>query len=147
MTPQLDLNAVEHRLITMRKSLEQLEPLGPVDLDRLEADPATGLVVERILALLVDLAFAINSHVAEAELGESPPTSAAGFGAAEKVGVIDAELAAALAPAEGPHHVLVQLCLDAEPEHVASVVSAAVSGYRTYVGQVDRWVVTRRAVS
>ena len=139
MTSSLDLGSVEHRLITMRKSVGHLESVGPVDRARLESDPATGLAVERILALLVDLAFAINSHVSAAVLGEVPQTSAASFGAAEKAGMIDAELAAALAPPDGPHNVLMQLYLDTEPEEVAAVVSAALSGYGEYVRQVAAW--------
>jgi uncharacterized protein YutE (UPF0331/DUF86 family) len=123
----------------MRRSVTQLDSLGPVDRACLEVDPATGLVVERILALLVDLAFAINTHVAAAVLSEVPRTSAESFGAAERAGMIDAVLASALAPADGPHHVLVQLSLDSEPEKVAAVVSAALSGYGEYVWQVARW--------
>jgi uncharacterized protein YutE (UPF0331/DUF86 family) len=122
----------------MRKSVGQLDSLGPVDRARLESNPATGLVVERILALLVDLAFAINSHVAAAVLGEVPNTPADSFGAAERAGMIDAELATALAPPD-PHNVLVQLYLDTEPEEVAAIVSAALSGYGEYVRQVARW--------
>jgi uncharacterized protein YutE (UPF0331/DUF86 family) len=139
LTPRLNRESVEHRLITMRKSVGQLDSLGPADRARLERDPATGLVVERILALLVDLAFEINSHVSAAVLGEVPQTIAASFAAAEKAGMIDAELAAALASPDGPHNVLVQLYLDSEPEEVAGVVSAALSGYGEYVRQVARW--------
>lgn len=123
----------------MRRSVGQLDSLGPVDTARLDRDPATGLVVERILALLGDLAFAINTHVSSAVLDEVPQTSTAAFGAAERAGLIDAELATALTPSEGPHHVLLQLCLDAEPEEVAAVVSAALAGYEEYVRQVTRW--------
>lgn len=43
---------------------------------RLERDPATGLVVDRILALLDDLAVAINRQVAAGALGTVPRTSA-----------------------------------------------------------------------
>lgn len=140
MTPGLDRGSIEHRLITMRKSLGQLDSLGPVGRARLESDPETGLVVERILALLVDLAFAINRGVSAVVLGEDPQTPAASFGAAEKVGMIDAELAAALAPPDGPHNVLVQLYLDTEPEEVTAVVSAARSEYWEYVRQVADWI-------
>lgn len=137
----VDRAAIEHRLITMRKSVVQLDSLGRLDSARLADDPGTGLAVERVLALLNDLAFAINRHVCEGVLGEAPPlTPAASFGAAERAGLIDAELAAALAPEDGPHHVLVQLCLDAEPEAVAAVVAAARSGYREYVRQVTDWI-------
>ena len=137
----VDRAAIEHRLITMRKSVVQLDSLGRLDSARLADDPGTGLAVERVLALLNDLAFAINRHVSAGVLSEAPPlTPAASFGAAERAGLIDAELAAALAPADGPHHVLVQLCLDAEPGEVAAVVSAARSGYREYVRQVTDWI-------
>lgn len=123
----------------MRKSVGQLDSFGPLDRTRLESDPAAGLVVERVLALLADLAFAINSHVSAALSGDVPQTSAASFGAAAKAGMIDAELATTLAPPDGPHHVLVQLYLDTEPEEIAAVVSAALSGYGEYVRQVARW--------
>lgn len=140
MTPRSDWGSVAHKLITMRKSVGQLDALGPVDRAHLESDPATGLVIERILALLADLAFAINSQVSAAVLGEMPQATAASFGAAAKAGMIDAELATALARPDGPHHVLVQLYLDTEPEAVAAVVSAALSGYGEYVLQVARWI-------
>lgn len=142
-TAQVTVNqaAIEHRLITMRKSVVQLDSLGRLDSARLANDPGTGLAVERVLALLNDLASTINRHVSEGVLGEAPPqTPAASFGTAARAGLIDAELAAALAPADGPHHVLVQLYLDAEPEEVAAVVTAARSGYREYVRQVTDWI-------
>lgn len=124
----------------MRRSVGQLDSLGPVGRERLESAPDTGLVVERILALLTDLAFAINRHVSVAVSGEEPQTPAASFGAAERAGMIDAGLATALAPPDGPHNVLVQLYLDTEPEEVAAVVSAARAGYREYVRQVADWI-------
>jgi uncharacterized protein YutE (UPF0331/DUF86 family) len=137
----VDREAIEHRLITMRKSVVQLDSVGRLDSARLASDPGTGLAVERVLALLNDLAFAINRHVCAGLSDEAPPqTATASFGAAERAGLIDDELAAALAPADGPHHVLVQLYLDAEPAQVAAIVSAARSGYREYVRQVTDWI-------
>lgn len=108
----------------------------------LESDPETGLVVERILALLIDLVFAIGRHISAAVSGDEPQAPAALFGAAEKAGRIDAEPTTALAPPDGPHNVLVQLYLDTEPEEVTAVVSAALSGYREYVRQVADWITT-----
>lgn len=137
--PRLDRASVEHRLITMRKAIGQLDAVGPVDRARLERHPPTGLGAERILALLDDLAFAINTQVCAAVLGEVPPTSAASFGAAEKAGLIDAELANRLVPSEGPHYVLLQLYLDSEPDEVAAVVADALNGYGEYVRQVSGW--------
>ena len=139
MTPDPDADPVERRLITMRRSVGQLSALGPVGRGRLDHDPAAGLVIERVLALLAGLAFEINREVAAATLGETPETPAAAAGAAVRAGLIDERLAAALAPPDGPHHVLVQLYLDSEPEQVAGVVSAAVAGYLEYVRQVGGW--------
>ena len=139
MTACLDREAVENWLLTMRKSVGQLCAAGPLDTGRLARDPASGLVVERALALLADLAFEVNRQVAAAVLGETPESDAAAFGAAGRAGAIDAGLAAALIPPDGPHHVQVQLYLDSEPERVAAVVSAAAAGYQEYVRQVTRW--------
>jgi uncharacterized protein YutE (UPF0331/DUF86 family) len=138
--PDLDRASVEHRLITMRKAIGQLESIGPVQGARLRRDPAAGLAIERILALLGDLAFAINARVSGAVLGEVPPTPGAAFGAIGRVGVLDPELASALAPLDGPHHVLLQLSLDTEPDEAAAVVRAALAGYREYVRQVTGWI-------
>ena len=77
MTPCLDRQAVENRLVTMVKSVGQLGAPGPLDRERLARDPASGLVVERVLALLADLAFEVNRQVAAAVLGETPETGAA----------------------------------------------------------------------
>jgi uncharacterized protein YutE (UPF0331/DUF86 family) len=137
---RLDPRAVENRLVTIRKSVGQLAAPGPLDPERLDRDPAVGVVVERALALLADLAFEINRQVAAAALEETPATAAAAFGAAARAGLIDARLAAALTPPDGPHHVLVQLYLDTEPERVAGLVSAATAGFREYVRQVAAWL-------
>lgn len=122
----------------MRRSVGQLGALGPVGRGRLDRDPAAGLVIERVLALLAGLAFEINCLVAAA-CGDTLRTPVAAAGAAARAGLIDERLAAALTPPDGPYHVQVQLYLDTEPESVAGVVSAAVACYREYVGQVTRW--------
>ena len=137
-TGRLDPAATEHRLITMEKSVERLESLGPLDLTLLESNSTIGLVVERILALLFELASVINRDVVLARLGEEPRSPEASFAAAARAGLIDADLAAALAVPDGPH-VLLQLCLDSEPEQVPAMIAAATVGYREYVRQVGRW--------
>ncbi|MFJ9127757.1 hypothetical protein ACIRJS_27025 [Streptomyces sp. NPDC102340] len=138
--PGVSRASVEHRLITMRKSVGQLDSLGALSGARLAGEPGTGLAVERVLALLNDLAFAVNRHLCAALLGEEPRTPGASFGEAGRAGVIDVGLVEALAPPEGPHHVLVQLYLDTEPEEAAAVVSAARDVYREYVRQVADWI-------
>ena len=132
------------RLATMRNSVDQLDAAGRLDRARLDRDPASGMVVERLLALLADLAFEINRQAAAA-LGEAPESPAAAFGAAARAGLIDERLAAALARPDGPHHLLVQQYLDTEPERVAGVVSDAVAAYGEYVRQVTAWLALRVA--
>jgi hypothetical protein len=94
VTPRPRTEAVERRLVTMRRSIGQLGALGPVGREHLDRDPAAGLVIERMLALLADLAFGINRQVAAA-LGEALATPATAFAAAARVGLIDERLAAA----------------------------------------------------
>ncbi|GAA1838275.1 hypothetical protein GCM10009836_16510 [Pseudonocardia ailaonensis] len=141
--PAADPNpvSVDHRLLTMRRAVRQLGDLGAVDPARLE-ESATGLAVERLLALLAELALAVNTTVCEARTGEVPRTLEQSFHAAAGAGLIDADLAAALTPKEGPHHLLVQLCLDSEPEKVGGIVAAAASSYDEYVRRVDAWTVS-----
>ncbi|PXW32682.1 hypothetical protein [Nocardia sp. 348MFTsu5.1] len=131
---------VKHRLITMRKAVRQLDELGPVEAHLLESNPAIGLVCERVLWLLADQAFAVNTRVGARALGEMPQTPTAAFDAVVKVGMIDADLRAVLSPPEAPHNVLVQLYMDTEPEKVAAVVLAARSGYTAYIEEVGHWI-------
>lgn len=123
----------------MRKSIDWLDAAGPLDAARLAGDPTIGLVVERILALLDGVAFAINSHVASAVLGETPGSPASSLEAARRTGLIRDRTARDLAPADGPPHVLLQLCLDSDPDEVAAIVATALAGYRDYVRQVTCW--------
>ena len=138
--------AVRNRLITMGNAVGQLSAAGSLDRARLACDPSSGLVVERMLALLADLAFDINRQAAAA-LGEAPASPAAAFGAAARAGLIDERLAMALTPPDGPHHLLVQQYLDTEPERVAGVVCDAVAAYREYIRQVDPRTATWRGES
>jgi hypothetical protein len=111
----MDREAVRNRLATMSGAVDQLSAAGPLDPARLARDPASGLVVERLLALLADLASEIN-----------------------RAGLIDERPAVAPGSVDGPYHLLVQLYLDTEPERVASVVADAVAAYREYMGQTGR---------
>ncbi|WP_024796514.1 HepT-like ribonuclease domain-containing protein [Tomitella biformata] len=138
-----DLAALEHRVITMQKMIAQLVGFGDLGREQLDSNPAAGLVIERMLALLVELAFDVNSHVAGVVSGEAPRTFAESFGAAGRAGLIDVRLAAALAPVDGPHHVQVQLYMDTDPAEVGAVVSAVTAGYQDYLLQVGEWIEAR----
>lgn len=137
MTPRaIDWRTVRARLRRIRELLDQLDELGPVDVARLNSEPVTALAVERILTLLVDLAFASNSHVVVARLGRAPDSYAESFSLAAEVGMIDAALAAALRPSVGLRNVLVHNYLDVDREVLVAAVPLAVDQYGAYVRQV-----------
>lgn len=137
MTPQVvDWRSVRAKLRRIRELLDQLVELGPVDAARLAAEPVTALAIERILTLLVDLAFASNSHVAVGLLSRAPDTYAESFTLAATAGMIDGDLAAALRPSAGMRDVLVHNYLTVDPERVAGAVSISVTQFSEYVRQV-----------
>ncbi len=137
MTPRtVDWRTLRARLRRSRKLLDQLVDLGTVDMARLRAEPLTALAVERILTLLVDLAFAVNSHVSVARLGRAPDSYPESFALAAQSGVISSELAADLRPSVGLRNVLVHNYLDVDRERVAAAVPLAVEQYGEYVRQV-----------
>lgn len=137
MTPRdIDWRSLRAKLRRIRELLDQLVDLGPVDPTRLATEPITALAVERMLTLLVDLAFATNSHVAVALLGRAPDTYAESFTLAAEVGMIDGELAAKLRPSVGMRNVLVHNYLTVDQGRVAAAVPVAVGQYGAYVRQV-----------
>ncbi|MCD4533073.1 hypothetical protein LRP67_03130 [Nocardioides sp. cx-169] len=137
---RLDLAAIDHRLISMKKSIEQLESYGPLNTSLLEDKPAAGLVAERIMFFLADLAVEINGYLARGVAHRFPRGESESYLAAVSAGVIDAELVPRLIPDEGPHHVLLQLSLDSDPEAVEAIVAEALSAYGAYTQQVSAWV-------
>lgn len=137
----IDFRSVHAKLRRMRELLDQLAELGPVDEARLAAEPLVALAVERILTLLVDLAFATNSHVAVGVLSRAPDTYAESFTLAGTAGMIDAELAAALRPSVGLRNVLVHDYLEVDRSVVVRAVPLAIAQYGSYVRQVAQFAV------
>jgi uncharacterized protein YutE (UPF0331/DUF86 family) len=123
--------------------LDQLVDLGPSDSAQLSAEPLTALALERILTLLVDLAFASNSHVAVGLLGRAPDTYAESFILAAEAGMIDTELATAPRPSVGMRNVLVHNYLAVDHNRVAVAVPIAVEQYGAYVRHVAAFLQTR----
>lgn len=144
MTPRpLDWRSVERKLTRMRRLLDQLVALGPFDARRFVDDPVAGLAAERLLTLLVELAFGVNSHVAVAVVGRAPDGYRESFLLAAEAGTIDRALAEALAPAAGLRNVLVHAYLDVDHARVAEATAAAPGLFGEYVRAVAQWFAER----
>lgn len=141
MTPRtVDWRAIGAKLRTIRGLLDELDGLGVVDRPRLDKEPLTALAVERILSLVVELAFSCNSHLAAALLGRVPETYRDSFDLAAEVGLIDPGLAAELRPSAGLRNVLVHAYLDIDRDIVVAAVPVAVERYGEYVRQVAAFI-------
>ncbi len=141
MTPRrLDWRAIEPKLRRIDELLRTLEKWGPFDGRRLREDELHALAVERILTLVVDLAFAVNGHVAAAVLGRAPDSYAESFDLAAETGLVTSDLAAALRPSAGTRNVLVHGYLEIDHEQVAAAIPLALRDYREYVRQAAGWV-------
>jgi uncharacterized protein YutE (UPF0331/DUF86 family) len=144
MTPRtVDWRSIRAKLRRIRELLDQLEALGAVDMNRLAAEPVTSLAIERILTLLVELAFSSNGHVAAAILGRAPDTYAESFTLAAESGMITTTLAAALRPSVGMRNLLVHDYLETDQKLVAAAVPLALEQYGDYVRQAAQFVQER----
>jgi uncharacterized protein YutE (UPF0331/DUF86 family) len=144
LTPRkVDWRSTRAKLRRIDELIDQLVGLGPVDTARLATEPVTALAVERIITLLVDLAFACNSHIVAAMLGRTPDTYAESFDLAAEAGMIDEKLARSLQPSAGMRNVLVHNYLDVDQARVANAIPLAVEQYREYVRQVAEFLQQR----
>lgn len=141
--PGLDWRSIERKLVRMRRLVDQLVSLGPFDGRRFTDDAIAGLAAERLLTLLVELAFSVNSHVSTAALGQAPDSYRESFLLAARAGLIDEKLAAGLAPAAGLRNVLVHAYLDVDHERVAEATALAPDVFGDYVRQASRWIAER----
>ncbi len=127
----------------MRRLLDQLLALGPFDRSRLVSAEVPTLAAERILTLLVDLAFATNSHVSVAVLKRAPDSYPESFSLAAQAGLIDSSLATALEPSAGMRNTLVHAYVDVDYELVAVALVQAPEVFTEYVRQVAAWFADR----
>lgn len=141
MTPRaVDWRSIGAKLRTIRELLDELAGLGAVDRIRLDAEPLTALAVERILCLVVELAFGCNSHISAALLTRAPETYRDSFTLAAEAGLIDIELAKTLQPSAGLRNVLVHAYLDIDRDIVVAAVPIVIERYGEYVRQAAAFV-------
>lgn len=144
MTPRpIEWRSVNAKLRELSNLLDELDAMGPVDIDRLHGDRVTELAIERILTLLVELSFSCNSHVATRILRRIPDSYAESFDLAARAGMISSELAGRLRPSAKMRDVLVHAYLEVDREQVAAAVPLAIAQYREYVRQVAAFAVER----
>lgn len=141
MTPRrLEPDLVLRRLVEMDRLLTDLEGIGTVSAERLESDRLVRHALERILAALVELAAAVNSHVSAAAGGALPTDYRSSFTAAAAAGALPADLADTLAPSAGLRNAIVHTYLDIDLGRIADAVPLAVRDYRAYVRALADWL-------
>jgi uncharacterized protein YutE (UPF0331/DUF86 family) len=108
MTPRpLDSAVIQERLREIQLLLADLVEVGEVDAERLRRERPTRHIVERVLSQIVELAGSINIHLVASLLGRSPSGYADSFDDVARAGVIEWELAAALAPRSRPRYLVI----------------------------------------
>jgi uncharacterized protein YutE (UPF0331/DUF86 family) len=137
----LDGRVLRGRLRRIRELLATVPTLGRIDPPRLVDEPVTALAAERLLTVLVELAFACNRDVAVEVLGRATASYPASFDLAAQAGLISAELAARLRPSAVLRDVLV---LGSDPGRVALAVPQVPALYGEYVRQATAFVAERR---
>ncbi len=129
---------MQAKLRAMRELLDDLDGAGPVDASRLTGDRMLRHAVERILTQLVELAAAVNGHLAVGRLGRGAATYRESFALAAEAGALPPDLAERLAPSAGLRNVLVHEYAQVDLVLVARGVELAREHYRSYVREVAR---------
>ena len=141
MTPvEPNPDVVIRRLRMMRDALDTLDGFRGVDVAQLNDDPVARAAVERLLQVIVGLAFDINAHLVAKTLGRSPETGRASFHDLVEAGVLDEVLAATLAPSAGLRNVLVHHYVDLRMDLIADAVRTVGDGFPAYITAVARYL-------
>ena len=141
MTPaEPSPDVVIRRLRMMRDALDTLDGFRGVDVAQLNDDPVARAAVERLLQVIVGLAFDINAHLVAKTLGRSPETGRASFHDLVEAGVLDEALAATLAPSAGLRNVLVHHYVDLRMDLIADAVRTVGDGFPAYITAVARYL-------
>lgn len=141
MTPvEPNPDVVIRRLRMMRGTLDTLDGFRGVDVAQLNDDPVARAAVERLLQVIVGLAFDINAHLVAKTLGRSPETGRASFHDLVEAGVLDEALAATLAPSAGLRNVLVHHYVDLRMDLIADAVRTVGDGFPAYITAVARYL-------
>jgi uncharacterized protein YutE (UPF0331/DUF86 family) len=137
----LDGRVIRARLRRIRELVAAVPALGRIDPPRMVDEPVAALAAERLITVLVELAFACNRDVAVGVFGQAPTGYPESFDLAAQAGLISVELAGRLRPLATLHDVLV---LDTDPGRVAMAVPLVPALFGEYVRQATAFVAARR---
>lgn len=144
MTPaKLDHEAIGRRLRLLEETLSSLEALRDVTPDQLGSEPLTRAAAERLLQVVVDLAFDINAHLVVTVLGHAPETGRQSFLDLADCGVLSTDEARRLAPSAGLRNVLVHHYVGVRLDLVADAVRETLRLFPDYSAAVARFVLPR----
>lgn len=138
-----DPDLVQRKLQLLTETLDHLASLGPLTADDLRHDPVRAAATERFVSRTVDLAVAVNAHLASTVGERVPGDYHETFAAAAQTGAITDDLAKRLAPSTGLRNVIVHEYLDLDLARLADAASDDVFAYRDYVQQVSAFTAAR----
>jgi uncharacterized protein YutE (UPF0331/DUF86 family) len=143
MSPRgLDRAVVQRRLEQIGLLLDDLASVDVLTAEQLESDRMLRHAIERIMTQLVELATAINSHIAVATFGAAPEDYHESFLRCADAGAIPATLAGRLAPSAGLRNILVHAYIEIDLSIVASSVASALTGFTEYRRAIASWLST-----
>lgn len=127
---------VKRKLQKMTEYLNELESMRNISLEQYLGDFRNKRVVERLIQLIVDVAVDLNTHIV-VDAGQSVPDDAySSFIEVAKLGVLDKELALAIAPSAGERNIIVHEYEEIDDVTVFESIDDTLKLYRKYVGAV-----------
>ncbi len=144
MTPRaFQPQLVQAKLRLLQRLLQELEGLGQLTRERLEAEAVVRLALERLLTQLVDVAASVNTHVATAVLDRAPASYHESFLLVARSDAIPGDLAERLAPSAGLRNRLVHQYDTIDLDVVAAAAEQALSDYGAYLRAVASFLAAR----
>jgi uncharacterized protein YutE (UPF0331/DUF86 family) len=134
----LDARILERKLEFMRRALEQIERVVREGQAAYLASEVSQAVLERQIERLVEAAVDAASHLLREEFGVSPATYREAFLELGRRGVIEAELAAKLAPAAGLRNFIAHQYDEIDSQRVFEGASGALACFPPYMAALRK---------
>ncbi|MFP3908164.1 MAG: type VII toxin-antitoxin system HepT family RNase toxin [Acidimicrobiales bacterium] len=131
---------MQQRLRLLDDTLSELDQVGVLTAEELDADAIRRAATERLIQVVVDLAVDINAHVVVATTGRAPDTARRSFLAMGSSGILPVDLAERLAPSAGLRNVLVHRYRDIRLDLLADALQRIPGDYREYTRRLASWL-------